>query len=438
VSASPRHSVARGGRAVDVVIVGAGHSGLAMSRCLADLAVDHVVLERGAVANSWRTERWDSLRLLTPNWQSSLPGRPYAGDDPDGFMAMPEVIDFIERYAWAIAAPVRTHTCVLAVRPRDDRYEVVTDRGTWIARAVVVASGAFAKPVIPTVAASLPASIAQVSSQRYRNPAQLADAGVLIVGASATGLQLAREIADSGRRVVLAVGEHVRMPRCYRGRDVEWWLKATGVLDQSYTEVDDIARARRVPSPQLVGSVDHATLDLNVLRDSGVEVVGRLAAVNGSRALFSGSLRNCCALADLKLGRMLDGFDQWAQEQGLDRMLGQTARPEPTRVDSSPRLALNLADESIGTVLWATGLKPDLDWLEVPVFDRRGRIEHDGGVVAAAGLYLLGLPFLRRRKSSYIHGAEDDARELSAHLRAWLDGNDAHARRTPGALVSTA
>jgi putative flavoprotein involved in K+ transport len=409
----------RAARAVDVVIVGAGHSGLAMSRCLAERSIDHVIFERGEIANSWRHERWDSLRLLTPNWQTRLPGVAYSGSDPDGFMAMGDVVRFIEDYATQSSAPIETGTEVAAVRRAGEHYRVETTRGSFNARAVVAASGAFAKPVVPAVASGLPASIAQWTSQQYRNPAQLDDGGVLVVGASATGLQLAEEIHRSGRPVMLAVGEHIRMPRRYRGRDIEWWLSASGVLDQTYTEVEDINRARRVPSPQLIGSADNRTLDLNRLQDLGVRMAGRLVGVNGTQAQFSGSLANHCAMADLKLNRLLGTFDEWASESGLDSAVDAPTRPEPTRIDVKPPLMLDLEKEGFRTVLWATGLSPDYGWLELPVFDRRGRVQHDGGVVEP-GVYVMGLPFLRRRKSSYMHGAEDDARDLSAHLASHL------------------
>jgi putative flavoprotein involved in K+ transport len=410
------------GRAVDVVVIGAGHSGLAMSYELAARSVDHVVLERGEIANSWRHERWDSLRLLTPNWQTRLPGLAYEGDDPDAFMSMPQVIDFIDRYARHISAPVRAGVTVTAVEAAGDGYCVRTDSGLWRCRAVVLASGAFNLPAVPAAAAELEDSITTYTTHRYKNADQLETGGVLVVGGSATGLQLAAEIHASGRPVTLAVGEHVRMPRRYRGRDIQWWLDACGVLDQTYREVDDIERARRVPSPQLVGSTDGASLDLNVLRCAGVRIVGRLAGFGGGKAQFSGSLPNHCALADLKLGRLLDTFDEWATAETLDTSLPEPSRPAPTIVDDCPMLTLDLGRAGIRNVVWATGLKPDYRWLQVSAFDRKGRIRHDGGVVAVPGLYLTGLPFLRRRKSSFIHGAADDARELGTHLAQYLRG----------------
>jgi putative flavoprotein involved in K+ transport len=409
-------------RRVTTVVIGAGHAGLAMSRCLAERGIDHVVLERGAVANSWRTERWDSLRLLTPNWQSRLPGFGYDGDDPDGYRTVPEVVAFIECYAQVIAAPVQTNTAVTAVRRTDDDYLVATAQGDWSCRAVVLATGACNIADVPAVAAALPSSIHALTPMQYRNPAQLPEGGVLVVGASATGTQIADEIHRSGRPVTLAVGEHIRVPRVYRGRDIEWWMDAAGVLDERYDQVDDIERARRVPSLQLTGSPSRATLDLNALTAIGVTLVGRLAGIADGRAQFSGSLRNVCALSDLKMGRLLDTIDSWAAASGLDGAVDPPHRPPPTEVEASPPLALDLANGAIKTVIWATGFRPDYRWLDVPVLDRKGRIRHDGGVVVRSpGLYVMGLPFLRRRKSPLIDGAADDARDLSAHLAGYLD-----------------
>jgi putative flavoprotein involved in K+ transport len=409
-------------RPIATVVVGAGHAGLAMSRCLAERGIDHVVLERGEVANSWRTERWDSLRLLTPNWQSRLPGFYYTGDDPDGFRTMPEVIALIDDYARAVAAPVRAHTRVTAVRRTDAGYLVRTDRGDWHTRAVVLATGACNEPCVPRLAEALPPSIRTLTPIDYRNPDQLDGGGVLVVGASATGIQLADEIHRSGRPVTLAVGEHIRAPRTYRGRDIQWWMDAAGVLDQRYDEVDDIERARRVPSLQLIGSPERRTLDLNALTDSGVRLVGRLAGINDGRLQFSGSLANQCALSDLKLGRLLDVIDRFASENGLDGAVEPPHRLAPTRIEAAPTLALDLARSGLRTIVWATGFRPDYSWLEVPVLDRKGRLRHDGGITPSSGLYVVGLPFLRRRKSALIDGAGADAFELSTHLAAYLQG----------------
>lgn len=406
---------------VDVVVIGAGQTGLAVSHFLTARSIGHVVLERGRVAHSWRTERWDSLRLLTPNWQARLPGAAYSGPDPDGFMTMPEVTEFLEGYARHIDAPVHPGVTVTAVRRPGENYQVVTDGGVWGSRAVVLATGACNASKVPAVASALPPGITSVVPHDYRSPGQLPAGGVLVVGAAATGAQIAAEVHASGRPVTLAVGEHVRMPRTYRGRDIMWWMEHSGIWDERFDEVDDILRARHLPSPQLVGTPEHLTLDLNSLTDRGVRLVGRLAGISGGVAQFSGSLRNVCTLADLKLNRLLGTFDEWATASGRDGEVGAVQRFEPTRVEASPPLTLSLTDGAIRTVIWATGFVPDHSWLQVPVLDRKGRLRHRGGIVTESpGLYRIGLPVLRRRKSSFIHGAEDDAREITDHLAAYL------------------
>ena len=378
------------------------------------------MLERGEVANSWRRERWDSLRLLTPNWQTRLPGHRYEGADPDGFMTVAEVVEFVSGFAAATAAPVRTQTTVTSVRPIDDGYHVATNTGGLHCRCLVLASGACNLPSVPTFHQTVPASIECLTPLDYRAPDQLREGGVLVVGASATGVQLAAEIHGSGRPVTLSVGEHVRLPRTYRGHDVLWWMDASGVWNERYDEIDDITRARRLPSPQLVGTPERATLDLNALANAGVELVGRWAAVRDNTALFSGGLRNQFALADLKMNRLLDTFDAWADEDGRAADTELPERFDPTRVPESSRLELDLTSGEIRTIVWATGFRPDYSWLDVPVLNRKGALRHDGGVVDAPGLYALGLPVLRRRKSSFIHGAEDDARDLIEHLAGYL------------------
>ena len=394
--------------------------GLASSRYLSERSIDHLVLERGEVANSWRRERWDSLRLLTPNWQSRLPGFHYDGPDPDGYMTMREVIDFISRFAVWSSAPVRTHTTVTRVRRTDAGYHVETTSGGLRCRTIMIASGACNVPSVPALATAVPPSIRCFTPFSYRNPSDLPEGGVLVVGASATGAQLADEIVRSGRPVTLSVGEHVRLPRTYRGRDVLWWMDASGVWNQRYNEIDDLMRVRGLPSPQLIGTPERATLDLNALSAAGVTLVGRLSAVRDGQALFSGGLRNQFALADLKMNRLLGTFDQWAQSHARGADVGPPERFEPTRAPESSTLKLDLRNGAIRSIVWATGFHPDYRWLDLPVIDDKGHLRHDGGVVDAPGLYALGLPVLRRRKSTFISGAEDDARELVDHLAGYL------------------
>ena len=364
-----------------VVIIGAGHAGLAMSRRLTERSIDHVLLERGEAGNSWRTERWDSMRLLTPNWQTTLPGARYRGRHPDGYMSAGDVAGFVSDYARSINAPVQASTTVTQVTSRGDGYEVVTNRGCWSCSALVIATGPGGLPRVPGLAGNVPAEIAVHTTSTYRSPDRLGPGKVLVVGASATGVQLAEEIHRSGRPVTLAVGEHVRLPRTYRGRDIFWWTDATGTLDERYDELDDIVRARGLPSPQLIGSPDRRSIGINSLADEGIEIVGRLGRVVDGVAQFSGSLTNTCALADLKMNRLLARLDEWALRTMAE--VDRPQRPPPTRT-SRPLLEIDLRRAGFTTVLFATGYRPDYSWLGLPVLDRHGRIVHDGGVVTDA------------------------------------------------------
>ncbi len=324
-------------------------------------------------------------------------------------------------------APIRRCRRCAAI---DEGYALATSQGEWRARVVVLASGACNIAAVPALAAAVPASVTTLTPSQYRNPAQLEPGGVLVVGASASGVQIADEIQRSGRPVTLSTGEHIRVPRVYRGRDIEWWMDAAGILDQRYEEIDDLNRARNVPSLQLAGYPDHRTLDLNSLGNLGVKLVGRLAALRDGKALLSGGLANQAALSDLKMNRLLDTLDAWAAANGVADEVEPPHRFEPTRIEASPPLSLDLNRGEFRTIIWATGYRPDYSWLNVPVFDRKGRIRHDGGVVDSPGMYLMGLQFMRRRKSALIDGAGDDARELAAHIARYLGGR--HGHEEPG------
>ena len=399
---------------ISAIVIGAGQAGLAMSRCLAERSVPHVVLERGEIANSWKTERWSSLRLLIPNWQSRLPGRRYEGPDPDGIMTVPELITMLETYADANRTPVQDKTRVTSVTRDGVTYRLDTSRGTLTCDKLILATGACNIASVPGFATALPPQVAQITPQHYRSPAQIAPGGVLVVGASATGVQLAHELRVAGHDVILSAGEHVRVPRHYRGRDLQWWMEVTGLHDTPLSGVDDIERRRRVPSFQLTGCSDARFTDINALQDAGVEITGRLAGVRNGVVSFSGSLANACALSDLKMNRLLKTFDIWAETARLAD-LPAPERFAPTRVPASPRLSFDLASGLIRTVLWATGYRPDHSWLHLPVFDRKARLGHVGGIVAP-GAYALGLPFLRRRNSALLDGVGRDAEVLADHL----------------------
>jgi putative flavoprotein involved in K+ transport len=411
-----------------VIIIGAGQAGLAMSRCLTDRAIDHVVLDRGDVAQSWRTERWDSLRLLTPNWMTRLPGFQYAGTDPDGYMTAAEVSTFLDAYRRSFEAPIITNTEVQLVTTSETGYSVITNQGHISSKAVVIATGACSTPKIPAISNDLPSHIEQMAPIDYRNPDQIADGGVLIVGASASGTQLADELQRSGRDVTIAVGDHVRLPRTYRGMDIHWWMNELGTLDERYDQVEDISRGRRLPSLQLIGTPEQRDLDINTLQATGVRTAGRLVGVASGSAQFSGSFANMCASADLKQNRLLDNIDEHARRHGLDPEISEIERPAPTNL-GTPSNTVDLA--SLRTVIWATGFRPNYPWLDTSMLDAHGAITHHGGVMDTPGMYVLGLPFSRRRKSSFLDGVGPDAIELSTHLRSYLDSMATPARATP-------
>ena len=424
------HRRDRGTRRVDAVVIGGGPAGLAISHCLSERAIGHVVLERGRLAEQWRTRRWDSLRLLTPNWMTRLPGRPYTGDDPDGFMPAGEVVDLLADYARSFGAPISEHTTVERVSAVRDAFVVRTDRLTYEADHVVIATGASATPAVPAFASRLSSTIRQLHSSEYRNPGALVRGGVLVVGASSSGLQIADEIARSGRDVVLAVGRHTRLPRTYRGVDIHWWLDRLGLLDVRVEEIADLDAARREPSLQLVGDTDGRDLDLAIAVANGCRLTGRLVDAAGSRVSFDGDLDRRCAAADDRLARILDRIDVLATGLGLDGEIGEIDRPR--RIEPGPTPPdIDLREQGIRTVIWATGYRRDYPWLDVPVVAPGGELRHSGGVTDWPGLYAIGLPFMRRRKSTFLDGIGADAVEIADHLTARAD------LRRRAALLST-
>jgi putative flavoprotein involved in K+ transport len=400
----------------DTIIVGAGQAGLAMSRCLAHHGIGHVVLERGRIAQRWRTERWDSLRLLSPNWMSRLPDWSYCGEDPDGFMTVAEFAQYLEDYGRDLQMPVLEGAAVRSVRRAPGGYRVDTTRGSWQARAVIIATGHCDVPVIPAFAGKLSGCVEQVTTSTYRNPAQLPAGGVLVVGASASGVQIAEEIQRAGRRVTISVGRHTRLPRIYRGKDIWYWLERIGVLDESAASVRDLRRSRAEPSFQLVGSLDRHTLDLGVLRAAGVQITGRTVDADGPVLQLLDDVAETTASAQQALERLLARIDAVTGSKDLP--------PEPdaarsVRLSSGP-VSLNLKSENICTVVWAIGYRRDYSWLHVPVLDAAGEIIHDGGVTPSPGLFVIGLRFMRRRKSNFIDGVRADAEELAEMIRCHL------------------
>ena len=397
----------------DTIIIGAGQAGLAMSRCLTERGLDHVVLERGRVAERWRSERWDSLRLLTPNWMSRLPGSTYDGPDPGGFMTAAEVITYLRRYA--ATAPVEESTTVESLTFDGAEYQVTTRNGSWRATNVVVATGWCDRPAIPAMADHLPSDIHQIAPRDYRRPSQLPDGGVLVVGAAATGVQLASELQAAGRDVVLAVGRHSRLPRRYRGMDIYWWLQRLGTLDRTIDDLPNPAAAAHEPSPQLSGQHAARSLDLATLQDAGVQLTGRVVAIDGQEVLVADDLATTTAIADRRLRRLLAAIDRDIDTHGL-RTEVLSREPVPVlRPTAGPR-RLDLRARGIRTVVWATGHRRRYPWLHVPVLDASGEIRQRRGVTPAPGLYVLGQHFQHFRSSSLIDGVGRDAAFVAEHL----------------------
>jgi putative flavoprotein involved in K+ transport len=401
---------------IDTLIIGAGHAGLAMSRCLADRGVAHVILERGAVAERWRTARWDSFRMLTPNWLSRLPGWSYAGPEPDGFMTAAEFVDQLRGYARAFDAPVQPHTLVSRLERTSAGFAARTSQGGWVARNVVIATGYHSHARVPALAAGMTGDLAQITASEYRSPSSLPHGGVLVVGASASGIQIARELADAGRSVHLAVGCHTRLPRRYRGRDILWWLDRIGSLDRTIDQAPDAEAARDEPSLQLVGTADRRGIDLGVLQHVGVRLAGRLRSLDGTVAEFADDLAGTVRSAQQRLDRVLGAIDRYAAASpGL-----AAAPPDPPldiAVPATPS-RLDLRRAGISAVVLATGYRPWYPWLAAPVLDSDGRIRHHRGVTDVPGLYAIGLRFQHRRSSTLIDGARHDAAYLADHITA--------------------
>jgi len=404
----------------DTVIIGGGQAGLAMSRCLLERGIDHVILERGRLGQRWRDERWDSLRLLSPNWMARLPHYRYEGNDPDGFMTMREFIRYLEAYAESFEAPLRTGTTVeLVERVDSNRLRVVTDRGEWGCRNVVIATGFCDKPRVPKFASALPPAIRQVAPSDYRRPSQLPAGNVVVVGASATGAQIAEELLDSGREVTLAVGTHVRLPRRYRGRDILSWMVEMG----AFRAPADPAEERLAPPPQLVGHPDNRDLDLGRLQTRGVRLVGRATAAQADRMLFADDLRETLAKADAGLIGLLEKIDGYIAAN-VDGPVQPGANVSPIHCPE-PAREIVYADAGITTVIWATGYERSCPWLQLPVVNERGDIAHTRGVTVDPGVVCLGMRFQATKGSNLIDGVGADAEELAEYIATRADTRSA-------------
>ena len=407
------------------VVIGAGQAGLAVSRCLHDLGIEHTVLERGRVGERW-AERWDSIRLLSPNWMTRLPGWHYRGPSPDGFMTRDEVQTFLGAYARSFQSPVEEETTVQRVRPVVGGWSIETDKGNWRAQNVVIATGHSQETNVPSMATALPRHIRQLGTSEYRNPDQIPDGVVLVVGASASGVQLADELARAGREVILSVGRHTRLPRRYRGRDIMFWLERIGALRKPLSDMPDPAQAQREPSLQLTGNDLGQSIDLVTLKRCGVRVVGRLTDIDAGHLTFGSDLAQHSADADRRMAHLLAKIDQHIASHGLDAVL---PAPEPwTLTPFAPApTSLSLSQSGVRSVVWANGYRRAYPWLHADVLDEHGEVRNHRGRTPAPGLFIIGLQFMIRRNSSFIDGVGDDAREIANAIASRVSHDDKEA-----------
>jgi putative flavoprotein involved in K+ transport len=398
------------------VIVGAGQAGLAVSRYLTEADHNHVLLERARVGERWRSERWDSLTLLSPNWLNMLPGA-WPHDDPDAFLSRQGFVDYLDRYARSFAAPVREGAAVRSVERRRGWFRVATDVGDWRARNVVVATGWADVPTTPRLAASAPDGVLQLHSSEYRSPVDLPPGGVLVVGAGPSGAQIALELRRAGRPVVVTVGRHARMPRRYRGRDIWFWLGQIGNLDERIDEVADPGAAPWAPSLVVSGANGGAALDLRVLGDHGVTVAGRLDRFDRGQAVFLDDLDATTGESDRAMRGLLDRIDACIDTSPCADDVPR-AEPIPALELPEPPRSLDLAEAGISTIIWATGYGRSYNWLHLPALGADGEFVQRRGVTRVPGLYVVGLRFQYRRKSHFIGGVGEDAQFMAERIVA--------------------
>ncbi|MBM2616451.1 MSMEG_0569 family flavin-dependent oxidoreductase [Actinoplanes sp. LDG1-06] len=395
---------------VGVAVIGGGQAGLSMSWFLRQRGADHVVFERDRVGHEWRDRRWDSFCLVTPNWQCRLPGWSYSGDDPDGFMTGAEVVTFLEKYAAGFDPPVREGVEVTRLRRTGNVFELVSSDGRITADQVVIATGGYHRPAMPRLAEKFPPHIAQVHSSQYRNPGQLPDGEVLVVGTGQSGCQIAEDLHLAGRRVHLAVGSAPRAARRYRGRDTLAWLEEMGHYDKSVHEFGDADEVRLRANHYMTGRGGGRDIDLRRFATEGMRLYGRLLSVD-SAVVFGDDLGRNLDNADAVAEGIKDAIDAYIARSGIEAPTEERYEPVWTPGVSEP-----LRLENISAVVWATGFHRDHRWIEVPVFDGRGYPTHDRGVTSCPGLYFLGLPWQHTWGSGRFAGVARDAEHLADQI----------------------
>jgi putative flavoprotein involved in K+ transport len=396
-----------------VVVVGGGQAGLAVSWHLCQRGIDHVVLERDRVGYEWRERRWDTFCLVTPNWQCQLPGFPYPGPDPDGFMDRVEVVAYLQGYAESFGPPLLEGVEVTRVRPRPTGgFAVDTSAGVLTAEQLVVATGPYHSPAVPGLSAGLPSTVDQLHSSGYRGPEQVRDGAVLVVGTGQSGCQIAEDLHLAGRRVHLAVGGAPRVARRYRGRDVVAWLDEMGYYDKAIAEFDDADSVRFRVNHYVTGRDGGRDIDLRAFAVQGMSLYGRLTGLRDGRLTFDGDLRHNLDHADTVAEGIKDAIDEYLAAQGIDA----PTEPRYVPVWQPPDGARELDTAELSTVVWCTGFYRDYRWLEVPAFDGRGYPTHERGVTACPGLYFVGLPWQHTWGSGRFSGVARDAEHLADRI----------------------
>jgi putative flavoprotein involved in K+ transport len=411
---------------VDVAIVGAGQAGLSLSHCLTRERIDHVLLERGRIGESWRSERWSSFTLVTPNWSVRLAGRAYQGPDPHGFMSRDELVATLEDYARSFAAPIQSPVEVDSLRPRSDgRFELRSRQGeVFIARVAVVATATHRHPRLADFAQQLDPDVAQVHTSRYRDPDALPSGAVLVVGSAQSGCQIADELNRAGREVILATGSSGRLPRRYRGRDIIAWQRDMGVLDRPATALESPALRFRA-DPHLTGQGGGRTLDLRALSEQGVRLTGRAQHACGPTVSFADDLQSNLASADDFAARVLRDVDAHIQKRSVAAPAADASNSDlgylGARFVPAAPTQLKLRAQRINTVVWASGFRHDFSWVHAPVFDAFGYPVQQNAQTAVAGLHFLGLNYVDRRASGILYGAAQDAEQMSEVISSHLN-----------------
>ncbi len=414
--------------AVDVVVVGAGQAGLAISYHLKQTGITHVVLERGGIGESWRSQRWTSFYLNTPNWLSGLPALPFRPDDPDGFGHRDEFASYLETYARTFDLPVRQHAAVTAAeRQVSGGYVVRTGGDTVSAKALVLASGAMSRPRVPDMARLLAADIVSLSAGDYRDAAELPAGAVVVVGSGQSGCQVAEDLLDAGRRVYVCTGRVGRAPRTHRGRDILAWWSDMGFLDVRVEDLEDPSM-RFAAQPQVSGTEGGHTVSLQSLARDGATLLGRVVSIDGAVLTLGDDLRANIAFADDKARSFRAEVDAYITRAGIAAPSAEPDPGEPPLPDlggSDEWRTLDLRAAGVGSVIWCTGFDADWSWVKVAVFDEHGRPRHRRGVTDVPGLYFIGLPWLATRKSGIIYGVADDAARITQHIASEVLGTGA-------------